>query len=52
MGYSPQQVDAMSYWQFIACSDGYAKVHGTKEHVDPPSDDEFLAWADEVRGNA
>lgn len=45
MGFTPQQVDAMSLWQFTACADGYAAAHGTKESVQPPTDEEFLAWA-------
>lgn len=49
MGYTPAEVDAMSYWQFLACSDGYALAHGGKERTDPPSDEEFLAWADTRR---
>jgi len=27
MGFTPQQVDAMSMWQFMAALDGYAKHH-------------------------
>lgn len=27
MGFTPQQVDAMSMWQFMAALDGYARAH-------------------------
>lgn len=27
MGFSPQQVDQMSMWQFMATADGYAKAN-------------------------
>jgi hypothetical protein len=27
LGYTPQQVQAMSVWQFMAALDGYAKAH-------------------------
>lgn len=30
MGYSPQDVDAMSMWQFMAALEGYAKAHDPK----------------------
>ncbi|HEV2552713.1 MAG TPA: hypothetical protein VGV17_03000 [Bosea sp. (in: a-proteobacteria)] len=25
MGFTPQQIGAMSLWQFMACADGYAR---------------------------
>ncbi len=30
MGFTPQDVDAMSMWQFMAALDGYAKAHDPK----------------------
>ena len=27
MGFSPQQVGAMSLWQFMACADGWARAN-------------------------
>lgn len=52
MGYSPGQVDGMSLWQFTACSDGYAAVHGPAPVAEPPTDQEFFAWTNEIRGSA
>lgn len=53
MRYSPQQVNDMTLWQFGACADGYRKVNGPANKADtPPSDEEYLAWAETVRGNA
>lgn len=31
MGFSPQQVDHMSVWQFAAALDGWRVAHGGKE---------------------
>lgn len=31
MGFTPAQVDAMTIWEFLACSDGYAESHGAKK---------------------
>ena len=31
MGFTPQQVDAMSMWEFGACSTGYAEAHGMSD---------------------
>jgi len=27
MGFTPQQVGAMSLWEFFACADGYARAN-------------------------
>lgn len=27
MGFAPQQVGAMSYWQFLVCVDGWRRAH-------------------------
>lgn len=45
MGFTPQQVDAMSLWQFTACADGYTATHGDGAKPQPPTDAEFMAWA-------
>lgn len=31
MGFTPQQVNAMSPWQWAAAADGYATAHGDKK---------------------
>lgn len=31
MGFTPQQVDRMTLWQFMACLDGYNAAHGGKK---------------------
>ena len=43
MGFTPQQVDAMSMWQFMAATNGYAKSNGAEDKEKPS--DEFLKWA-------
>lgn len=30
MGFSPQQVGAMSLWQFMACADGWARSNSAE----------------------
>lgn len=53
MGFTPQQVDAMSMWQFMAAANGYAKSNGAEDKEKPS--DEFLNWAlessDQRHGN-
>jgi len=42
MGFSPQQVNAMSLWQFTAAAEGYRRsISGEGEAVDAPSDERF-----------
>lgn len=43
MGFTPQQVDAMSMWQFMAAIEGYAKANGAEDSEKPS--EEFLDWA-------
>jgi hypothetical protein len=43
MGFSPDQVDRMSFWQFRACIDGFNKANGAEEAIPPPTDAEFEA---------
>lgn len=43
MGYTPQQVNAMSVQEFSACVDGWNKAHGDGM-PDPPSVEEFRKW--------
>jgi hypothetical protein len=43
MGFSPQQVDAMSLWQFTAASDGHRRSTGD-ESTNAPSDERYLSW--------
>jgi hypothetical protein len=43
MGYSPQQINDMSLWQFMAVYDGYSQANMTEEQrrSQPMSDEEF-----------
>lgn len=50
MGFTPQQVGAMSFYQYAACVDGINKAYGGSA-VEAPTDDEFLA-AKEAHGDA
>jgi hypothetical protein len=45
MGFTPQQVNAMSMWEWAACAEGYVAAHETDEdrRAAPMSDDEFAA---------
>lgn len=40
MGFTPQQVDRMSFWQFAACVDGFNKANAPDDPA-PPSNAEF-----------
>lgn len=41
MGFTPQQVGAMSFWQFAACVDGYNLANGGEETIEPPTREEY-----------
>lgn len=41
MNMTPQQIDAMSLWQFAAMSSGFAQFHGAEEQLAYPTDDEY-----------
>jgi hypothetical protein len=40
MGFTPQQVDACSFWQFAACIEGFNKANSPAETT-APSNAEF-----------
>ena len=44
MGFTPQQVERMSLWQFSAAIAGYAKAQGGEEKTEAPTDEEFMRW--------
>lgn len=46
LGFSPQQVDAMSMWQFMAAVEGYAAAHNPKKpgSLSESDKDELAAW--------
>ena len=52
MGYTPQQVDDMSLWQFIAAMDGYRRANNPGDAMPESSitDDDMLRWS--TMGNA
>lgn len=35
MGFTPEQVDRMSAWEFAACCKGYNRANGVKEERQP-----------------
>jgi hypothetical protein len=41
MGFAPQQVDAMSLWQFAACVEGWNRANGGEDEVEPPTAEEY-----------
>lgn len=43
MHFSPQQIDAMTLWEFAACVDGFVKANGGTEETAPPSLEEHHA---------
>lgn len=48
MHYTPQQVDAMSLWEFAACVDGFVKANGGTEEAAAPSPEEHLAMLEKM----
>jgi len=44
MGFTPQQIDDMSLWQFMATLEGWRVANGAEPRIEPPSEDEFEAW--------
>ena len=42
LGFTPQQVGAMTLWQMQACIDGYKAANGTEPEAKPPTADEFF----------
>lgn len=43
MGFAPDQVRAMSLWDFMACSDGWQRANGAREEARGDLTDEQLA---------
>jgi hypothetical protein len=49
MGFPPQQVGAMSLWQFMACADGFARsnsAEAAKRSNDEPDFEDLRAMVD------
>ena len=44
MGYTPQQVDKMSFYQFAVCVEGFNKAN-QPDKLEPPSNAEFDEFA-------
>jgi hypothetical protein len=45
MGFTPQQVDEMSAWQFMAALDGYIKANSPeKDGLSSKETDELWEW--------
>lgn len=48
MHFTPQQVDAMSLWEFVACVDGYAKANGGAQEATAPTLEEHHAMLEKM----
>lgn len=53
MGFTPQQVGAMSLWQFHAAVNGYVAAHTPKDKQSLSDDEaeELYNWITEPNGN-
>jgi hypothetical protein len=40
MGFSPEEIGAMSLWQFNTCQDGWIKAQGGAPELPPPTDEQ------------
>jgi hypothetical protein len=47
MGFTPQQVNDMSMWQFMAAFDGYARANGAKDKMSNAEADDLWKWLQE-----
>jgi hypothetical protein len=51
MGFTPQQVNAMSMWQFAAAFDGYVKANGGgEEKMSNAEADDLWKWLQSKEG--
>ncbi|MCX5478449.1 hypothetical protein OSH08_05505 [Kaistia geumhonensis] len=41
MGFTPRDVDDMSFWEFAACVDGFNTANGAEPDVEPPTAEEY-----------
>lgn len=52
MGFTPQQVGAMSHWQFMTCAEGWAKAHSPEAAKRSNDEPEFSADLDALYDSA
>ena len=43
IGFSPDQVDRCTFWQFRTCVEGFNRANGAEEKLEAPADDVFDA---------
>lgn len=43
MGFAPSEVDAMTFWEFSCCAEGFSRANGGKQDTAYPTDEEFEA---------
>lgn len=41
IGFTPREVDELTFWEFAACIDGYNRANGADEMPEPMSGEEF-----------
>lgn len=53
MGFTPQQVNAMSMWQFFAALNGYVEANSPKDgnRLSESEADDLFAWLEADNGN-
>lgn len=47
MGFTPAELNAMTFWEFQCATHAWRVAHGEKEPIAPPSDEAFLNWVTE-----
>jgi hypothetical protein len=50
MGFTPNEIDGMSIWEFTAAVDGYSKANGGGQDTDAPSYEEHLEMVKRLGG--
>jgi hypothetical protein len=41
VGFAPEQINRMTFWEFASAMNGWARANGVKPKVQPPTDEEF-----------
>lgn len=49
IGFTPEQVDRMSLWEFTACVEGYRAAHAPSDELPPPPTKEQFEAMKEAR---
>jgi hypothetical protein len=46
MGFTPTQIDAMSFWEFLATRDGFIEANSVSDKLAPPTPEQHDAMVE------